>query len=395
MKLLPELQDLAARLRNKPPPPTTLNWELWLEIVQAERIGPYLHRRASDNLPESVRDELRQSYIRESRDAFLRAAEMYRVFHLLNSHVEFVVLKGAAVADSLYADLSERPMWDVDLLVAGASDRDFATRLLADAGMITGKDLETHHHAPALRDQEIGFGVEVHTNLVTPPLPDGLMKELWARRKAGPRFTTLDPVGMVIHHAIHAFNDPTKSPLFRNLFETARLAEKLAPGEIAALQELAQQWRLTERLGRALGLAHELFGSPQIIAPPRRSFIERWIEQRLRWYGELNLATRIARHLAHEQIRKIHRGASAQSWLPLLQCAGEFVIQSTLEHTRHLREPPRRAPGHAVRVGPCSLLQNERTGAVHLLNAEATAALETMRGPHQVLRALRRSGVLD
>lgn len=393
MKLSPEILDLADRLRGGAGISSPLSWDRWLVVAESERVLPFLHRLDLSDAPAEVRKAALEAYHREGRDALLKATEIRRVLDLLDGRVEVAVLKGAALVGSLYRDFSERQMWDVDLLAADAESRDRAAAMLKEAGFETGKDVQAHHHAPAVKDPDVQLGVEVHSNFVTPPLPDGLIHALWDRRRTGPCFTTLDPVGRVISHAIHALNDPMKSPLLRNLFETAWLTEQLSPGEVSELTELAARWGIDARLARALWLAHDIFGSPSIFPRPARSYLEHWCEKRLSWQGTLPFHVRVQRHLAHEHIRAIHRGAPARQLLPLLDIAATFAVQSIRRRLEASSHPPRRVDGNRIAVDGCIIFESADSGELHLLNAEAARTFETMRGDHAVIRELKRRGV--
>lgn len=394
MKASPELRDIAARLMGRATPGPAPDWNAWLEMAERERLAPLLARLAED-LPESPRAELCRLRAREARDAFLRAATLSRALEALNG-IEYAVLKGAALMGRLYQNHAERFMWDVDVLVATESDRDLAGRRLEREGFRPGKDLSAHHHAPAWKDPAGGFGVEVHTNLLTPPLPDRLVRALWDRRVRPPDGRmTLDPAGQLIHHAIHALNDPLLSPLFRNLFETAWLAERLDLEQRRFVAGWAAEWAARDWLARALWLAHDLFGSPPLLDRPPQDRVQRWCEWRLRQRAPLNLIGRIARHIGQDDIRRIRRGVPSTGIGPVAGGAIRFIAESARQRLASYDHPPRRAEGTWVRVGDCGLFQSGETGEVHLLNAGGARAFESLRGDHAVLRELRRRGILE
>src|SRR5204863_7062817 len=71
------------------------------------------------------------------------------------ARVEVIVLKGAALAQAVYRDLSLRPMGDVDLLVRRA-DVATTTHLLAQQGYVPVR-AETHPGALAEHESELTF----------------------------------------------------------------------------------------------------------------------------------------------------------------------------------------------------------------------------------------------
>jgi hypothetical protein len=358
-----------------------------MDIVEFEGLASRLHLTASDGLPDEIRNELVILHQRDGRDAFVRAAEFQRMLHALRNEVDFILLKGIALIGPLYPEAVSRAMVDVDVLVRSAEDADRAAGALARAGFATGRLLPGHHHKPMLRREATALGIELHTNFITPPLPEALLRELWDRRAGH----TLDPVGQLVHHAIHAVNDPVDSPLLRNLFETAWLAGRVPAHEF---QVFVRRWGIAHLLARPLRMAHELYASPLLVEPIAPGFLEHWCRRRLTWYGELNAAQRIERALARKHIERMQFGAGPRNIFPILGILSRGTFQRLECFVRDARGPWTRAEGHAVRVDSCTLFESRDTGELHMLNAEATQAWESLRGPRGVMRALRAKGLI-
>ena len=227
--------------------------------------------------------------------------------------MEYVLLKGAALVHVLYPAAALRPMWDIDLLFRSESDADKARGVLRNADFVEGTLHAAHHHRPALMAPQQSAIFELHTNLTTPPLREQIIGELWERRQrlflAGEfRGCLLDPASRVIHHALHALNDPVDSPLFRNLFELAWLAHRLDASGRGDVVELSRRWELQATVGRALALAGRWFGSPQLIDPPPRGEIEYWCEKRLEWTQKETLNVRLPAHIARIRFDQFLQG---------------------------------------------------------------------------------------
>jgi len=103
---------------------TNLDWGLFLEKARANGIGAIVYLKLKDGqypfleIPGDIIEELK-------RDYYLNAAKNALIFKELNSVLKafresgppVMVLKGAALASSVYINPALRPMTDVDLLV--------------------------------------------------------------------------------------------------------------------------------------------------------------------------------------------------------------------------------------------------------------------------------------
>lgn len=149
-----------------------LEWAKLGWLAEQERATPVLWRRLSAiaPLPEEAQGLHRLAMVAEFRMSHLEARLLSALDTLAAANTEVVLLKGAALALTVYGSFVARPMSDVDLLVT----RDDAVRArdaLLAAGWVTGAGQESafyegHHHLPPLID-ELGTGtsLELHTSL--------------------------------------------------------------------------------------------------------------------------------------------------------------------------------------------------------------------------------------
>lgn len=196
-----------------------LDWDRLLRLAERERATPLL-RRAVAGLPEALvpAGRLRQlamlSRVVEFRLAYLqrRLVESLRVLEA--ERIDVVLLKGAALAATVYDGFADRPMGDADVLVPRA-DAVRAWRLLHDAGWTSrhtvaqGEVFRTHHHLPPLEDPNgTNVAIEIHTALA--PTADAVALDAAdVLDRAG--HATLDgvpvrvptPEDAVVHLAIH------------------------------------------------------------------------------------------------------------------------------------------------------------------------------------------------
>lgn len=150
-----------------------LDWAKLSWLAETERATPVLWRRllALGSLPEEAQPLHRMAMVAEFRMSHLESRLLSALDTLAAAGTEAVLLKGAALALTVYGSFVARPMSDVDLLIA----REKATRardaLLASGWTAGASDLAPefytgHHHLPPLVDaQGTGTSVELHTSL--------------------------------------------------------------------------------------------------------------------------------------------------------------------------------------------------------------------------------------
>jgi hypothetical protein len=161
------------------------------------------HRRAN---------QLRQTLLAELADAFARRS------------LPLLVLKGGALAFSVYAEPGLRAMRDLDLLVreselAAAAEvlRTLGYQADDEAGWADSRDHQ--HHQPALKRQVDGYTMtlEVHRQLGIPTPHarkslDELAEEAVPLQVGGVEARTLGPVDMLVHVHYHGFCTPLAWP---------------------------------------------------------------------------------------------------------------------------------------------------------------------------------------
>lgn len=116
-----------------------IDWDALLDAAQRARVAPliYLLLREKAWLPYRVRDRLRTFYFGTARRNLLAFNALALVIDTLNAHdIPNILLKGVALALTLYKNEALRPMGDVDLLVHWA-DVPGALDLLRDLGYST------------------------------------------------------------------------------------------------------------------------------------------------------------------------------------------------------------------------------------------------------------------
>src|SRR5262245_30090649 len=95
-------------------------WDRTLDIAAWHRLSPILfrHLRSNDDVPRAVLETLERAYLENAaRNAFLRDALERALQALAAADVPAMLLKGAALVETVYSDPAEREMLDLDILV--------------------------------------------------------------------------------------------------------------------------------------------------------------------------------------------------------------------------------------------------------------------------------------
>jgi len=153
----------------------------WDDVIQQSvrhGITPLLYQRLkalspSANIPDSIVQKLQEIYLHNAARNMRLYHELSTVLKILqNEDIPVIVLKGAALAETVYQNIALRPMGDVDLLVK-KEDLHRAETTLLNLGYVIPeiylekKDWywkEHHHLTPYLKN----ITIEVHWNIAPP-----------------------------------------------------------------------------------------------------------------------------------------------------------------------------------------------------------------------------------
>ena len=196
-----------------------VDWQRFLALAQLERAVPVVYPRLrallADVIPGAVLDQMRRLAL-VSDFAMLhldtRLNESLRALEL--EHVRVMLLKGAALANSAYPGVRQRPMSDLDILVDPSNAR-LARRLMLAGGWrdvvggIPEHVYERHHHLPPLSDaRSAELQLEIHTALFPERQPFAFdVRDLWDRaRPLSPQLAGVfvpDPIHLLLHACLH------------------------------------------------------------------------------------------------------------------------------------------------------------------------------------------------
>jgi hypothetical protein len=274
----PDTERLVALLAKRTLGADTLadrDWERILALARKHDLGPILYARLNERAmppPRAIAAQLRDLYLAS-------AARNTRLFHALglilsaarDAAIPVIPLKGACLAEGVYANVALRPMADIDLLVRPAA-LPAALRLLGTLGYACGQPVDPAAAQAVSQDMPTmsrpgGPLVELHWTLVTPlchaDIHEPELEGLWRRARpatvAGVETLTLSPVDLLLHLCMHVsvhhrFNLITLRN-FVDIAEACRRYESEMEWDEAVAR--ANQWRVGTGVRMALDLAAE------------------------------------------------------------------------------------------------------------------------------------------
>jgi hypothetical protein len=275
--LLAGLRALGRR-RSVPSPPPDLDWRATSAAADAEDLLPALAHLAAA-LPDSVVPAAaRARLIGEARAARARhlvmTTELGRLLRGCRAAgLPVIVLKGPALAETVYPEPALRPFSDLDLLVRPA-DRLAMDALLRDLGLRRLADEHTWEFDIAwdgatLYEAPAGVRVDLHWSLLTEPRfawSPGEQADVWGRAVpltvAGERGLQLGREDLVLHLATHLAVHHSLASTLR-YWDVALVLERAgADLDWEALLARAARWRVQRALFFVLRGAHARFDAP-------------------------------------------------------------------------------------------------------------------------------------
>lgn len=254
--------------------------------------------------------ELRERHRAVMADALRIEQQLLRLYDAFTTDgIGVVVLKGSAVAHTVYPDPAMRPFGDLDLMVS-TTDWQAACRTLRRTGFT--RDLpeprpgfDERFGKAATHSDASGLQVDLHRTLVVGPFglwldPEVVLQHADTFELGGTAVPRLDATGMLLNAALHA-GLGTSSPLFlplRDVVEAARSPEV----DWDLLRSWADKWRLSAPFAHAFSKASAILGASlpaearafSMGSSPRseRRAMRAYAERRL--YGGVAVATMAA-----------------------------------------------------------------------------------------------------
>jgi hypothetical protein len=260
----------------------------WIEVLDlADRHGvtPALHRNlqsAGVPIPPEIRQRLRETSLAVgARNARMLGHVGRLLKDLRAAGIDVAVLKGADLVERVYADVSLRPMADVDLLVRPA-DLQRASALLASKGYVPAAPAPGQEHQGAIEEnlhvepvrKPGGPLVELHYAIGTPARVGGVdMEGVWTRmargQVGGAEALVLSPEDLLLHLCIHVAIHHGFDAKLVQLLDLPVVVDRLGDGiDWGTLDRRAREWGVHRGVALTFALAGRLLGP---FAPPGKA----------------------------------------------------------------------------------------------------------------------------
>jgi hypothetical protein len=247
-------------------------WRMVAELAQQHGVEPLLYHNLKPlnmALPGEMVDELKQEYRQNALRNMRLYKELNKLLRLLQENeIPVIVLKGAYLAEAVYANIALRTMGDVDLLVKKDDLLRIEQKLLAlgcvsvDCNRVIAQD--NYHFGYKL--PRSGLSVEMHWMIADSTFPFQIDTEgLWSRAQpvilAQAPTLVLSPEDLMLHLCLHMVTHAYEMSIrmFCDIDELVRRqGTELNWQEIGAR---ARQWNVVHSVYLILRLAQELLGA--------------------------------------------------------------------------------------------------------------------------------------
>jgi Uncharacterised nucleotidyltransferase len=240
----------------------------WLDLwngLRNERLGG-LAVAALDAGALELPDECREQLIQRHREDMVRCLALEQTLLDLSDEfddagVEFMVLKGPALAHTRYPDPSWRPFIDIDLLVR-TRDWQKACQVLEARRCVRRlpeprPGFDVRFGKAAVHTTPDGLEVDLHRTLVVGPYglwmePDELFERTEVFRLAGRLLQRLDDTGLFLHACVHAALGQ-RAPFAQQLRDVRQVLS-VGSIDVPTLSDRVSRWRLGPVVRRAFEL---------------------------------------------------------------------------------------------------------------------------------------------
>lgn len=254
-----------------------LNWVELCRLAEREKASPILWQKieklGSGKIPLEAETHFRKlARVTSFHMSYLEQLVIQSANALDRVGIDYVLLKGAALACSVYGSFEQRPMVDVDILVNKA-DGSAAVDALLSAGWVwraekqRDGDYSHLHHLPALIDPNGLVSTEIHTSILPLAAPFNVSTATVLDSARSVRFRQSDirvphPHYLLLHSCIHfAWSHLFRSSAWRTFRDTKSMI-KGYDFDWDEFVELARFHKAASCCFWTLHLARELIGAP-------------------------------------------------------------------------------------------------------------------------------------
>ena len=252
-------------------------WEKIVRDATQQELLPILYRwlktSNSGRMPPAlILDQIKERVWRLTAWNLVLAQELASILRAFEvRRVACVPLRGLALAELLYGDITVRPMGDIDLLVH-KKDLPAVAETLNGLGFQEldrrlGFAQAFYYTLEFFKDRHNGVIVEPHWTIAYPPFGDRVnMDMVWKRcvrgQVVGIDTWLLDRADLIVHLCLHLIHHSDKAPLLW-FYELDRfLRQEKAALDWSQVLRVARQTGLELLLVQVLGKVMDLFDSP-------------------------------------------------------------------------------------------------------------------------------------
>jgi hypothetical protein len=258
-------------------PPADREWEEIVGEAVTHGLTPLLYKslKGSDNLrrlPSGLADRLQGQFYRIAAWNLVLSTELRSILRAFeDARVPCVPLRGLALAERFYGDITARPMGDLDLLVRKEDLSETGTILgrlgFAARDRRPGFAQAFSYHLEYSTERHGGFPVDPHWTLAYPPFLGRLdMQRAWKRCVRGPvvgvETWLLGQEDLLLHLCLHIAHRGNSAPLlwFYELDRFVRQEQEAIDWE--RFLSVAHGARVELVLSHSMGKVRELFRTP-------------------------------------------------------------------------------------------------------------------------------------
>lgn len=256
------------------------NWRQWLTTVRHHNFTPLLYYWLNNQTdpfrpPAWVMDKLQYQHLASQAHAAYRWAETQHLLTVLTkAHIQPVVLKGTALAESHYPSPELRPSLDIDLLIPAAQYPQ-AKNALVQAGYAPQIELDDRGRQWACEEAFLStqapngrsFLVELHWSLspynhqiTHPPLAE-LFQRATAVAVDGFPMPIPNPVDALVHTVLHLYYGHPEDIRLIWLYDVHLLSQQLTETEWQESVHTSHGWQARFALAQVLPLTQKWFGT--------------------------------------------------------------------------------------------------------------------------------------
>ena len=260
-----------------PPAASLIEWSNLVAVLKFHWVIPFMYRKIGSlpvecRPPETITNELRQVFLASVVRSLQMERQLGEIIEAFREQgVPVLVLRGPALAFSLYPDPAMRPSGDLDLLV-------MPEQVVQARGILEGlgytclakrfefaKEFFREECFVDHKNQRNKLPVDLHwIHWELSPFFNGseevniqdLFQRGWRVETPTLAFETLNPVDYLIHSAIHLVMIHRNEMRLSWIYDTALLAQHLqVPNDWESLQERSVAWRARLPLEQCLKMA--------------------------------------------------------------------------------------------------------------------------------------------